>query len=94
MSNLNREESTVVSYRGGDTARLEAKVTAGSDLVSLSLQTVETSVAFTASRASLRELSTFLAEVVSDLEAVPAPEPVEEPSTELVALPLLGDDQA
>lgn len=87
---LDRSESTIVTYRGGDSSRLEATVNGGS--IALSLQTVETSAAFTLSRASLEELATFLAGVVADLGPLPAPPVVdEEESIVDLPAPVAGD---
>lgn len=87
---LDRSESTLVTYRGGSSSRLEATV--NGSVVALSLQTVETSAAFSLSRSSLVELTTFLAGVVADLPPLPATPPVEveEPGADVEA-PVLDD---
>lgn len=77
---LDRSVSTIVTYRGGDSSRFEATVNGSTDVVALSLQTVETSAAFSLSRATLEELSGFLAQVIADLPPLPEPPVVEEPS--------------
>jgi hypothetical protein len=82
---LKRTETQLVTYRGGDSSRLEATVNEGSGIVALSLQTVETSAAFSVSRASLEELCAFLSEVIADLPPVAEPETIdaaEEPPVE------------
>lgn len=67
---LNRNENTVVSWENGKTsgARLIATARADESTVTVSAQTRETSVAFSISRGSLRELADFLAAVTDEVD--------------------------